>query len=173
MDQKLDRLKAKAVDETKKLFRIFVYLWVLLTMFSLHKAYTLSLNQLTFQQAFAIINALAMAKVILLAQAFHFGEGFKNKPLAYPVTLQAAGFSILLLIFHVIEEIAVGKWHGKTLAASMPTFGDGSLQALLMVAIILFVAMIPFCAFLELERVVGSETLNGLFFGRKYPGREA
>jgi hypothetical protein len=167
-EERLDGFKMKALEEGKKIIGISVYFWVLLTMFSLHKAFMLNLNVFSFQQAAAIVNALAMAKVVIIAQALHFGEGYKNKPLVYPVVLQAAAFSILLLVFHVIEETLIGKWHGRTLAQSVPTFGDGSLQAIIMVEIILFVALLPFFAFLEMERVVGAQNLHALFFGRKY-----
>ncbi|QGM47301.1 hypothetical protein [Methylocystis heyeri] len=167
-DARLERIRAKAFEEGKRLLGISAYFWVLLTMFSLHKAFMLNLNVFSFQQAAAIINALAMSKVVVIAQALHFGQGYRNKPLVYPVVLQAAVFSVLLLVFHLIEETLIGKWHGKTLAQSVPTLGDGSLQALMMIEIILFVALIPFFAFLEMERVVGWETLHTLFFGRKY-----
>ncbi len=168
-NEKLDRVKAKAVEEAKRLFRIFLYFWALLTLFSLHKAFVFNEDFFTYQQAVALINAFAMSKVTLVAQSLHYGERFHNKPLIYPVLFKAVAFSLLLLVFHVIEETLIGKWHGKTLAESVPTLGDGSLQALLMVEIILFVALIPFFAFLEMERVVGAEALNGLFFGSKNP----
>jgi hypothetical protein len=110
-----------------------------------------------------------LGKVILIAQGLHVGDRYKNKPLIYPILLKAAIFSAILLIFHVIEETLIGKWHGKTLAESVPSFGDGSLQAIVMTVIILFVALIPFFGFMELERVIGAQTLHSLLFGAKTP----
>jgi hypothetical protein len=38
-----------------------------------------------------------------------------------------------------------------------------------MTVIILFVALIPFFGFMELERVIGAQTLHSLLFGAKTP----
>ena len=47
--------------------------------------------------------------------------------------------------------------------------GDGSLQAILISAILVFVSLIPFFAFVELERVLGAQDLHTLLWGRRRP----
>jgi hypothetical protein len=42
-NERLLRLKTGAIDETRELFGIFIYLWVLLSLFSLHRALVLGL----------------------------------------------------------------------------------------------------------------------------------
>jgi VIT1/CCC1 family predicted Fe2+/Mn2+ transporter len=86
--------------------------------------------------------------------------------------VKAAIFSVILLIFHVIEETAIGVWRGKTVADATPTIGDGSLQAILLAAAMIFIGLIPFFAFVELERVLGAEELRTLMFGRPRAKRE-
>ena len=167
VNERLDRLKAGVIDETKKLFGVFVYLWVLLTLFSLHKAFIFNEDILTYQQGFALINALALAKIVVVGQALHVGDRSKDKPLVYPILSKSAIFATILILFHVVEELVIGVWHGKAVAEAIPTLGDGTLQSILMIAIILFVALIPFFAFIELERVIGPEELHTLLFGRK------
>ena len=54
------RLRTGAIDETRKLFGIFIYLWVLLSLFSFHKALVLNEEYLIYDQGFALINALAV-----------------------------------------------------------------------------------------------------------------
>jgi hypothetical protein len=73
-NDRLLRLKTGAIDESRKLFGIFVYLWVLLSLFSLHKALVLNDESLIYHQGFAIINALALAKVVLVAEFFYVGD---------------------------------------------------------------------------------------------------
>jgi hypothetical protein len=70
VNERLLRLKTGAIDETRKLFVIFIYLWVLLSVFSLHKALVLNDESLIYHQGFAIINALALAKVVLVGEFF-------------------------------------------------------------------------------------------------------
>jgi hypothetical protein len=77
-NDRLHRLKTGAIDETRELLWIFLYLWVLLSVFSLHKALVLNEESLIYHQGFAIINALALAKVVLVAEYFHAGDNLKK-----------------------------------------------------------------------------------------------
>jgi hypothetical protein len=167
VNDRLGRLKALAIDETRKLIQIFLYLWILLSLFSLHKALIFNEDILTYQQGFALINALALAKVVLIGQSLSLGDRFRGKPLVYSIMFQAAIFAITLLIFHIIEETLIGMWHGKTFVESIPAIGDGTLQAIIITVIIMFFALIPFFAFTELEQAIGRDILRQLLFGRK------
>ena len=71
MNEKLSRVKTGAIDETRKLFWIFLYLFVLLSLFSFYKALILNEETLIYHQGFALINALALAKVMLVGEYLH------------------------------------------------------------------------------------------------------
>jgi uncharacterized protein (DUF1810 family) len=167
VSERLLRLKTGAIDETRELFGIFIYLWVLLSVFSLHKALVLNDESLIYHQGFAIINALALAKVVLVAEFFHVGEKLKNRPLIYPIIIKSAVFAVILICFHIMEETIIGVLHGKMLSQSIPNIGGGKLQGILMVGIIMFVVLMPFFAFRELGRAIGTEQLRSLLFGGK------
>jgi biotin carboxyl carrier protein len=167
VNDRLRRLRTGAIDETRKLFWIFIYLWVLLSLFSFHKALVLNEEYLIYDQVFALINALALAKVILLGEYFHVGERFKDRPLIYPILFKSALFAVLLIFFHIIEETLIGLFHGKTFFQSIPSIGGGKLQGILMVGVIMFVVLMPFFAFTELDRAIGTEELRFLLFGDK------
>jgi hypothetical protein len=166
-NNRLLRLKTGAIDETRKLFGIFIYLWVVLSLFSLQKALIMHDERLIYHQAFALINALALAKVVLVADLFHIGAKLENRPLIYPIMFKSAVFALILICFHVIEETLIGLLHGDTLSQSIPDIGGGKLQGMLMVGIIMFVVLMPFFAFRELDRAIGPEELRSLLFGRK------
>src|SRR3979411_1865711 len=127
-NERLLRLKTRAIDETRELFGIFIYLWVLLSLFSLHKALVLNDESLIYHQGFALINALALAKVVLVAEFFHVGDKLKNRPLIYPIMFKSAVFAVILLCFHIIEETLIGILHGKTFSQSIPKIADGTLR---------------------------------------------
>ena len=165
VSERLLRLKTGAIDETRELFGIFIYLWVLLSLFSLHKALVLNEESLIYHQGFAIINALALAKVVLVAEFFHVGDNLKNRPLIYTIMFKSAVFAVILLCFHMIEETVIGVLHGKMLSQSIPDIDSGKLQGILMVGIIMFVVLMPFFAFRELGRAIGTEQLRSLLFG--------
>jgi hypothetical protein len=102
VSERLLRLKTGAIDETRELFGIFIYFWILLSLFSLHKALVLNEESLIYHQGFALINALALAKVVLVAEFFHVGDKLKNRPLIYPIMFKSAVFAVILICFHII-----------------------------------------------------------------------
>jgi hypothetical protein len=163
----LDWLKTNGVSEIRKLLYIFIYFWVLFTLFSLHKALVLHDEYPIYHQGFALINALALAKVALVGEEFHLGDRLRNRPLVYPIIFKSAVFAVLLFCSHAIEEIVIGVLHGKTLSGSIPDLGGGTLQGMFMIALIMFVVLIPFFAFRELEQAIGAQEFRSLLFGRK------
>jgi len=105
-----------------------------------------------------------LGKVILVADDFHFAEWFKERAPIYSILAKATAFTILLLIFDVVEEVVVGKFKGKTFTESFPHVGDGSPRAFLYMIIIFAIALIPFFSFREIGRVFGERELRSLFF---------
>ncbi|HTR17294.1 MAG TPA: hypothetical protein VMI52_09700 [Acetobacteraceae bacterium] len=115
-------------------------------------------------QGFAAINALVLAKVMLVAEDLNLGGEMRGRALIYGVLWEAAMFAIVFIVFHVLEELVVGLLHGSTLAQSVPAIGGGGFIGLLTVAVILFVALIPYFAFRDITRVLGREKMRALLF---------
>src|ERR1700758_5307555 len=118
VSDRLRRLKTGALDESKKLFGIFIYFWVLLSLFSFHKALVLKEEYLLYDQGFALVNALVLAKVVLIGEFFRVGDRLKNRPLIYPIIFKSAVFALLLICFHILERTLTGVLHGKTVLQS-------------------------------------------------------
>lgn len=157
----------RSLTEARKLFWVFLYLWVLLGLFAIHKSIVLNEQNLFYHQGFAIINAWLLAKVMLIAEMFHVADNLKHKPLIYPIAFKSAVFSVILISFYILEEVLVGVWHGKTLANSMPAVGGGRLVGILLVGFTMFVVLMPFFALRELGRDIGDDKLYELFFVRR------
>jgi len=166
-DNILNRIGQKGLEEGKRLFWIFLYLWALLGLFSIHKSLVLNENHLFWHQGFAIINAWLLAKVMVTAEIFHVADNLKHKPLIYPIVFKSVVFAAILVSFHLLEEILVGWWHGKTIAESITTVGGGSFKGILDVGFMMFIVLMPFFAVREFGRVVGENELYELFFVRR------
>lgn len=154
---------------------ITAYLWLTFALFDIYKAVLLRQYQINLvAKSFAIINALALAKVAVVARELKFDEFLrpKGKPLIYATLFNAAAFSALLFCFKVLEEWAVGLYHHKTFSESIGEIVGGSWQGLLCVSLIFFVMLIPFCAFTELGLALGEGKLVRFFF-RSHPDTEA
>jgi hypothetical protein len=171
VNQQKTSLKEKAISEAKKFAVIVGYLWVLFVLFEIHKITILRgqnpASPLGYRVGFALINALILGKIILIAEAFHFGEKFKDRPLVYAILFKAAAFSVLLVCFDILEDVIVGLFHQKTITESMPTPGGQGVEGILLVALMVFIVLIPFFAFREIARAIAEDELLSLLFKRR------
>jgi hypothetical protein len=162
------QLRERASEEFRRFIVIFLYLWVVFGLLSIHKSVVLSQSHLDYQEhSFAIVNAFVFAKVLLLGEHFQFGSRFSNKPLIYPLLHKCFVFSLLLISFHIVESVVVGVWRGKTIASSLPPMLGWNPRGLLSVGAMCFVLLLPFFAFREVARVMGRRALWILFFERR------
>jgi hypothetical protein len=164
---RMNQIKEKGIAEGRRFIWIFVYLWILLGLFSMQKSFVLNEPNLIYHQGFAFINAGILAKVMLTAEIFNVADNLKHRPLIYPIMFKSAIFSAILISFYIIEETLIGMWHGKTAMESIPDIGGGSLKGILVVAFIMFVVLMPFFALKELGRSIGDDNLYELFFVRR------
>jgi hypothetical protein len=156
-------LKERAFDEFKRFFIIFLYLWIVFGLLSIHKTIVLSQHHLdTEEHAFAIINAFVFAKVLLVGEHFKLGTRFSHRPLIYPILYKCAVFSMVLIGFHIIESVGMGLWHGHTIVESLPPFLGWNPRGLLAVSVVCFVLLLPFFGFREIARVIGRDEMRAL-----------
>src|SRR5262245_16791916 len=88
-------LKKKAFEELKRFVAIFLYLWLVFGLLSIHTSLVLSQHHLDYQEhTFAIINAFLFAKVLLVGEQLHLGKRFEVKPLIYPILHKSFVFSV-------------------------------------------------------------------------------
>jgi len=161
-------LKEKATGEFRRFMVIFLYLWVVFGLLSIHKSLVLAQSHLDYpEHAFAIINAFIFAKVLLVGEHFRLGTRFEHKPLIYSILHKCFIFTIVLVGFHIVESVLVGVWHGKSLVDSFPPIFGKSLTGVLAVSVVCFVLLLPFFGFRELARVIGPREVRALLFGRK------
>jgi hypothetical protein len=159
-------LKQRLYKEMSEYLVILLYLWAVFAMFALYKSVVLAQYRIdVVSQSFAIVNAFALGKVMLIAKKLRVGD-VSAGPLIYPTLLKSAIFSVILGCFKILEAAAVGLYHGKSLAEGIAEVGDGTWQGVLSLMAILFVVLIPFFAFTELQRVLGQGKLKQVFFHR-------
>jgi len=156
------KAKESLWEFTKKFFARFLFLWVVFGLFALDKTVILAQEHIDYStQGIAALNALIMAKVLLLAEDFHFAERSKSdEPLLIPILWKAFAFSLLFIVVHIVEEILKGLLHHKSLMESLPTFGG--VKVLLCITAILFISLAPYFAFHELGRIIGRTRLRHL-----------
>ena len=163
--EKEGALKQRAYHELKEFLIIVVYLWVAFGLFIAYKSVILAEHGIDFAaNGFALINALVLGKFMLIAKAFHPGDRANDAPLIYPALLKSAIFAAVICVCKILEDTAVGYFHGKSFSESIADLGGGTLRGILVLSVITFVMLIPLIGVGELQRVLPKGKLSQLFF---------
>jgi hypothetical protein len=167
-EDKKATLKEKAVEEFRLMMLIAAYLAVFFAAFlTYRRLISREFGVTSFHYGFAIIEALIIAKVILIGKALGLAKKPTGRALIYSALRASVLYAVLVGIFTILEHILDGLLHHKTLAASVHTLLDQGVDEILGRTVVLFVAFIPFFALWELDRVLGERKLFDLFFRSK------
>jgi hypothetical protein len=161
-ESKKPSLKQKAVHEFKEFGAIFLYLAFFFCAISTYSMLLLKQYQVPYYSyATSLINALIVAKVILIGQYAHLGKRHESKPLFQSAIYKAFLFGLLVFGFHIIEELIKRLFHGETVAAASSSI---RIDELLARSVVIFCTFVPLFAFIELRRVLGEEAFHEMFF---------
>ena len=167
------RLKEKAAEELRLLLWITAYLAAFFAAFlTYRRLISREFGVTVFHYGYALLEAVLIAKVILIGKAMGLGRSGKRRALAVSVLRASLVYGALVAAFEVIERVGEGLFHHKTLVESLEALTERGFEDVLARAIVIFVAFIPFFAFWELGRLVGNKRLDDLFF-RKGAAEEA
>ena len=155
-------LKQRAMHEFQDFVVIFLYLAF---FFCALTTYTMLLlkghNDSSLSYAFALINALVIAKVILIGEMTRFGRELEHRPLYQSAVYKAFMFCLLVLAFHFVEEFIKRLIHGGEAGSVLREI---RIDDLIGRGIVVFCTFIPLFAFRELRRAMGEDKFRALFF---------
>jgi hypothetical protein len=158
--------KERVLEELRKLSITILYLWVLLSVFALHREIILAHYDIGYSEkfGFAFLNALILAKFIWLGDVLHAGKKAENKTLLFSVFWNAAIFSVLLTVCHTVEDVMVRWLHGKLNTASFSGVVGVRPGEMAATWVMMFVVLIPFFFTRGLVRVLGKNETKALLF---------
>ncbi len=165
-DKNKGNLKKKLLHEVNVYFVYVVYLALVFAAFTQYRRLILADVGISYTNyGVAVIEALILAKVIMIGDVLHLGRRFEHRPLIFPILLNTAIFTLFVGVFTLIEHAIKGLFKGKGAVEGVMEFlGKGSYE-ILAGCLVIFVAFIPFFALRELGRVLGGEgKILDLFF---------
>ena len=155
--------KKRVFGELRNLSITAIYIWVLLSVFALHREIILRSYHIDYSAkfGFAFINAVILAKFMWLGQILHAEKKAAGKVLLYSTLWNAALFAIILIICQLLEEALVKVWHGLSFAAS---FSEVVAEPRVIFATMLlaFVVLIPFFFAKGLIEILGKDEIKRL-----------
>jgi hypothetical protein len=114
-----------------------------------------------FMYGTALINALPVAKVILIGEYARLGKKRESKAPFQSELYKAFLISLLVFAFHIVEEAIKRRWHGENFATA---YYGIRVNELLARSVVIFCAFLPLLEFRELRRVLGEDNFWSLFF---------
>jgi hypothetical protein len=148
-------VKQKVVHEFKEVAILTAYLAFFFCALATYSMLLLGKFHISyFAYGTAIINALVIAKVILIGDALHAGTKYEGRALLYSAIWKAFVFGLLVFAFHILEEMIKQLIHGKD---ALGAFHEIRLEDLLSRTVIIFCTFIPLFIFREMKRVLGEE----------------
>ena len=161
-------LKERAVEEFKLFWIIVLYLWLFLGSFTVYRRLVVAETGAAYvHYGIAAIEALVIAKVILIGGMFGFTRRFDDNPLIVPVLYKSILFAILVLLFGVVEHLVEGWVRKQGLVGGLREIASVGDYELCARVLMLFVAFVPFFAFGEISRVLGPQKVAAMFFGKR------
>ena len=159
-------LKARALEEFKLYWVCAAYLFVALGSFMLYRRLILAEAGLPYlNYGVAAIEAMIIAKVVLIGRALKVGTRFESRPLVISVAYKSIMFGLVVLAFGIVERLVTGLFQHKSLPDIVRNLEEIGIYELLARMLMMMIAFIPMFAFWELGRVIGGVRLKGLFFG--------
>jgi hypothetical protein len=161
-------LKERALEEFKIYWVITLYLALFLGSFTVYRRLVLKEFGVAYlHYGFALIEALIIAKVILIGRAFGLGKRFERAPLLLSALYKSILFGGLVFLFGLLEHVVEAFIHKTSWTGVQQAASDLGFYELLARIIMLIVAFVPFFAFWEVGRVLGPGRLSTLFFSRQ------
>jgi hypothetical protein len=163
-------LKQKALEEFKAYWAITLYLWLFLGCFTVYRRLVLAETGVPYlHYGITLVEAMVVAKVVLIGRVFGFSRRFDDEPLIVPVTYKSLLFALLVMLFGIIERLVAGWIHEQGLWAGMRAIAEVGAHEIGARALMLTVAFVPFFAFSEVSRVMGKQRLQAMFFSKGTP----
>jgi len=164
-DKKKGSLKEKVVHEVVEYWINVGYLTLVFAAFTQYRRFLLAAHDITYTNyGFAVIEALVLAKVIMIGEAVRLGRGLEQKSLIYPTLYKTLVFTLFVGVFTIIENVIKVLWRGEGLTGGFVDFFGKGAYELLANSLVVFVAFIPFFGVKELGRVLGQDKIRALFF---------
>ena len=151
--------------ELKVFAVVALYLWLFLGSFAAYRRLILAESGVAYvHYGVALVEALVIAKVVLVGRIFGFSRRFEDRRLVVPVIYKSVVFALLVIGFSVLEHLLVGWIHDRSALDGLRELFSVGVYEIGARILMLTVAFVPFFAFYELGRVLGMRRLADLFF---------
>jgi hypothetical protein len=159
------RIKHTLIEETKKMLWLSLYLFAFLAALASYRAVLLGKDGAgTWPLFHCAVEALVLAKVMLIGNALRLGERFFQRRMFARTISRALAFAVFALVFSAAEELVTGWFRGKSFQEMWQVLVVTGPLLVLARGVMLFVFFVPLMALWEIARALGEGKLHAMFF---------
>jgi len=168
---KLKRIEKRIESEMKEYAVIAAYFaFFLLSLTTYRKLILAEYDIPYYEYGWALVQAMVLAKVVLLGQAIRLGNRFDDGPIILTTFWKSSVFALLAAALVAAEHVAAALVHGRAIAGEFQLSGGHGYEMIARFQLIL-VAFVPFFALRELGRTMGMDRLSSILFRTRQDGR--
>ena len=140
-----------------------VYLYICFAALLLYKTAILRGHGIDYAPyGLAAGKALLLAKFMLIGRELGLGAHSRGGTLLRAILYKSVLFLLLLIGLSVVEEAIIGLVHHRTIGASLIELGRGRLGTIMASSLLLWLILIPYFAYKELDMALGEGKLRQL-----------
>lgn len=146
-------LKERAREELRNYAVVALYLYVCFGAILFYKTALLREEGVAFlPHGLAAIKALILGKFILIGEAVGVGSRVQPSSLVSAIATRSVLFFLLLIVLSLVEELVVGKVHGRSLGETVAELREHAGLEMLATSVLVLLILVPLIAFKELRR---------------------
>ena len=161
-------LKQRIAHETAEYLVVLAYMATILAAFTAYRRLVLAeYGVVYYVYAFGLVEAMILAKIVLIGRALHVGERLHARARAWQVAYRSVAFGLLVFLFSGVEEAAKRLLHHGGILPDVRDMPSWAWDEALARSILLLVAFVPMFAMDELATYMGPGKLSAFFFRRR------
>ena len=160
-------LKERAIEELHAFTLVTGYLFVCFAVLMFYESTLPGATEAGVSSlGAAAIKAAILAKFLLLGQALGVGESVRFARLGPAIFGKSVQLWLLVIVLSVVEELLVGRYHGKSFGATLADYESRSIAHMLAKSLVVLLILLPLIATREFSRTLGPGVLRGMLAGR-------
>lgn len=160
--------KQKLFHEFTEYLVNFIYMALIFSAVILYRRLILAQYGIIVEDYFiGVVKAFVIAKVVMIGAFLKISHKFESKPLLIPIVYKAFLFTIMVMLFDIVEEFIRGLIHYQDFLKSFEELQSHVSVVWLGASLLIFFIFIPFFAIKELIRVLGKDNVKALLLERR------
>jgi hypothetical protein len=160
--------KQKIFSEFTEYLINFIYMSLIFSAIILYRRLVLASHGIYLDDYFmGVIKALVIAKVVMIGAFLGISRKFEHKPLFIPILYKAFLFTLLVMVFDIIEEFIRSLIHNFEFMNAVAELQSRISAVWLSASLLIFFTFIPFFAVKELIRTLGKDSVKAMLLERR------